>query len=374
MLIIILTTTSVGIIAIILLATWWIMKRRTTEDVEKTKVRRYKELAFAAESLELIANDMERWVKQQEDRIMHASVTYQKKWISRWFSDFFIMELFMDKVHKKHFGGIVDTFRLYMPDTVESLKEVWYNFLNCTKFMRQIQNVKHKAEDNHDLGYWCGNFLDKTARPTAESLRRLAEHTRKHLTDKKQAKKKEERPQEVVDKQVGKLASQEQAKTEEERTEEAVDKQVVKLTAQKQAKKKDERPQEVVDKQVGELASQEQAKTEEERPEEVVDKQVAKLTAQKRAKKKEKRPQEVVDKQVGELTSQEQAKTQEERPEEVLNEQVGILLESSPDMTAAEIARILNKNYAGVYKPINPSLVVKTESWKKYLNKVTVGG
>jgi hypothetical protein len=43
-------------------------------------------------------------------------------------------------------------------------------------------------------------------------------------------------------------------------------------------------------------------------------------------------------------------------------------------MTASEIARMLNKNYAGVYKPISPSLVVKTESWKKYLKKVRVGG
>ena len=278
MVLIILTITSVGTIAIVLLATRWVMKRRATEDVEKTKVRRDKELAFAAESLELIANDMDDWVKQQRDRFMHSSMTFRKKWISRWFSDFRIMELFKDKVHKKHFGDIVDTFRSYMPDMAESLKEIWHNFLNCAKFMRQIQIVKHRVEDNHDLGYWCDNFLDKAASQTAKNLRRLAERTRKHLTAQKQAKKKEERPEEIIDKQVDKL------------------------TAQKQAKKK------------------------------------------------------------------------EERPEGVLNKQVGILLEYSPDMTASEIAKVLNKNYAGVYKPISPCIVVKTESWKKYLGKVTVGG
>ena len=350
MVLIILTITSVGTIAIVLLATRWVMKRRATEDVEKTKVRRDKELAFAAESLELIANDMDDWVKQQRDRFMHSSMTFRKKWISRWFSDFRIMELFKDKVHKKHFGDIVDTFRSYMPDMAESLKEIWHNFLNCAKFMRQIQSFKHRVEDNHDLGYWCGNFLDKTARPTAKSLRRLAEQTRKHLTAQKQVKKKEERPEKKLDKQVGKL------------------------TAQKQVKKKEERPDEVLDKQVGKLTAQKQAKKKEERPEKKLNKQVGKLTAQKQAKTEEDRPEKKLDKQVGKLTAQKQAETEEDRPEGVLNKQVGILLECSPDMTASEIARMLNKNYAGVYKPTSPCLVVKTENWKKYLEKVTVGG
>jgi len=447
MVFIILTITIVGIIAIILLATRWIMKRRTTEDVEKTKARRHKELALAAESLELIANDMDEWVKQQKDRIMHASVTFQKKWISRWFSDFFIMELFKDKVHKKHFGDIVDTFRLYMPDIAELLKKIWHNFLNSTKFIRQIQNVKHKAEDNHDLGYWCSNFLDKIAVPTAKSLRRLSEQTRKHLTAQKQAKEKEEQPKEVIDKQVIKPTAQKQAKKKEEQPKEVIDKQVVKLTPQQQAKKKEERPEEVIDKQDGKLTSQKQAKKKEEQPKEVIDKQVVKLTpkqqvkkkeerpeeiidkqdgkltaqkqvmkkekrseealdkqvvkptsqkqakkkeerleevidkpvgkptSQKQAKKKEERPEEVIDKPAGKPTSQKQTKTEEERPEGVLNKQVGILLESSPDTTASEIARMLNEDYAGVYKPISPSQVVKTQNWRKYIKKLsTVSG
>jgi hypothetical protein len=423
MVFIILTITIVGIIAIILLAIRWIMKRRTTEDVEKTKARRHKELTLAAESLELIANDMDEWVKQQKDRIMHASVTFQKKWISRWFSDFFVMELFKDKVHKKHFGDIIDTFRLYMPDIAELLKKVWHNFLNSTKFMRQIQNVKHKAEDNHDLGYWCSNFLDKIAVPTAKSLRSLSEQTRKHLTaqkqakekeeqpkeviDKqvvkltaqKQAKKKEEQPKEVIDKQVGKPTAQKQAKKKEEQPKEVIDKQVVKLTSQKQMKKKEERSEEIIDKKVGKLTAQKQVKRKEERPKEVIDKQADKPTSQKQAKKKEKRPKEVIDKQADKPTSQKQAKKKEERPEEVidkpagkptsqkqtkteedrpegvLNKQVGILLESSPDTTASEIARMLNEDYAGVYKPISPSQVVKTQNWRKYIKKLsTVSG
>jgi hypothetical protein len=374
MMFIILTITIVGTIAIILLATRWIMKRRTTEDVEETKARRYNELAFAAESLELIANDIDEWVKQQKDRIMPASVTFQKKWISRWFSDFFIMELFENKVHKKHFGDIVDTLRLYMPDIAESLKELRHNFLNCTKFMRQIQNVKHKAEDNHDLGYWCGNFLDKTARPTAKSLRRLSEQTRKHLTDQKQVKKKEERTEEVIDNQVDNLTAQKQAKKKEKRPQKKPDNQVGKLTAQKQGKTEEDRPEKKPDNQVGKLIAQKQVKPEEGRPEKKPGKQVDKLTPQKQAKKKKKRPQKKPDNQAGKLTAQKQTKTEEDRPEGVLNKQVGILLESSPDITAFEIAKMINKNYAGVYKPISPYLVVKTESWKKYLEKVTVGG
>ena len=326
MVIIILTITSVGTIAIVLLVVRWIMKRRTTEDVEKTKVRRDKELAFAAESLELIANDIDEWIKQQRDKFMHTSMTFRKKWISRWFSDFRIMELLKDRVHKRRFDEIVNTFRLYIPNLVEPLKEIWNNFLSSARFMKQIEMHKGSLGGAHDLGHWCGNFLDKTARPTAKSLLHLAEQTRKHLTAQKQVKKKEERLEEELNKQVGKLA------------------------AQKQVKKKEERPEGVLNKQVGKLPVQKQVKKKEERPEKKLRKQVSKLTAQKHAKKKE------------------------ERPDEVLNKQVGKLLESSPDITASEIARMLNKNYDGVYKPISPDLVVKTENWKKYLEKVTVSG
>ena len=224
--------------------------RGIIEDIEKTEVKRDNELAQAAESLEQIANGMDEWIAQQRDRFKHTITAFRKKWISRWFSDFFIMELFKDTVHKRQFADIVDTFRLYMPDIAESLKEIWNNFLHCTKFMRQIQNDKNKVEDNHDLGFWCVNFFDTAARPTVERLRHLAKLTREYLAAPKQAETEEKRPQGVLNKQVGKL-----------------------------------------------------------------------------------------------------------------------LRTSASDISAMEIARILNENYVGVYKPITPCLVGKTEHWKKHREK-----
>ncbi len=123
------------------------------KDIEKAKVKSDIKLAPAAESLEQIANDMDEWIGQQRDRFKCTTIAFRKKWISRWFSDFLIMELFKDKIHKKHFGDIVDTFRLYMPDIAESLKEIWHNFLDGANFMRQIQHVKNRLEGNHDLEY-----------------------------------------------------------------------------------------------------------------------------------------------------------------------------------------------------------------------------
>ncbi len=224
--------------------------RVIVEDIEKTEVKRDNELAQAAESLELIANGMDEWIGQQRDRFKRTTTAFRKKWISRWFSDFFVMELFKDTVHKRQFGDIVDTLRLYMPDTAESLKEIWNNFLQCTKFMRQIQNDKNRVEDNHDLGFWCVNFFETAAIPTVESLRHLAELAKEYLAAPKQAE------------------------------------------------------------------------------------------------------------------------TLEKRPNGVLNKRVGELLRSSPsDLSASEIARILNENYVGEYKPTNPCAVGKTQNWKKHRAK-----
>ena len=177
------------------------------KDIEKVKVKPDKELALAraAESLEQIADDIEKWIEQQRDKFKGTTIAFRKKWISRWFSDFFIMELFKDTTHKRQFGDILDTYRLYMPDIAESLKEIWNNFLNCTKFMRQIQNDKNKVEDNHDLGFWCVNFFDTAAIPTVESLRHLAELTKEYLAAPKQAETTEKRPQGELNRQVGKL-------------------------------------------------------------------------------------------------------------------------------------------------------------------------
>jgi hypothetical protein len=227
------------------------MMREIVEDIEKAEVKRDNELAQAAESLEQIANGMDEWIGQQRDRFEHTTTTaFRKKWISKWFSDFSIMTLFKDTVHKRQFGDIVDTFRLYMPDIAESLKEIYNNFLQCTKFMRQIQNDKNMVEDNHDLGFWCVNFFDTAAIPTVESLRHLAELTKEYLAAPKQAETAEKRPQEELNRQAGKL-----------------------------------------------------------------------------------------------------------------------LRSSPPDISASEIARILNENYVGEYKPTNPCLVGKTEHWKKHREK-----
>lgn len=221
-----------------------------TKDTEKAKVKSDIKLARAAESLEQIANDMDEWIGQQRDRFKSTKIAFRKKWISRWFSDFVILELFKDKLHKKHFGDIVYTFRLYMPDIAESLREIWYNFLSCAKFMRQVQNAKNRVGDNHDLEYWCANFLDTAVTPTVERLRHLAEQTREYLAAPKQAETVEKRPQGLLNKQVGKL-----------------------------------------------------------------------------------------------------------------------LRTSASDISASEIAKILNENYVGVYKPITPCSVGKTEHWKKHREK-----
>ena len=371
-LIILLTFSGVGTIAAIFLAVRRIMMRGIAEDVEKTKVRRDKELASAVESLEQIANDIDEWTRQQREKFKHAKIAFRKKWISRWFSDFFIMELFRDKVHKRKFDDIVETFRLYMPNIFESLKEIRHNFLSGAKFMKKTEMQKDKVENGHDLGFWCTNFLDKTARPTVKSLRNAAEKTREYLTAQKQANTGEEQPKKMLSKQVDLQVAQKQAKTGKEQPKEILNKQVDLQVAQQRAKTGKERPKEILDKQVDLQTTQTRAKTKtgKERTKEIVNKQVDLQTARKQAKTGEEKPKEILNQQVDLQAAQKQAKTGEERPKGLLNKQVGILLQSSTDISASEIARILNKNYAGVYKPISPCLVGKTDCWKKHRENI----
>jgi hypothetical protein len=438
----ILTITGIGAIAVVISAVWWFMKHRTTEDAEKIRLRRDKKLASAAESLEQIANDMDEWTRQQREKFKDAKIAFRKKWISRWFSDYFIMELFRDTVHRRRFGDILDTFRLYMPNIFESLKEIRHNFLNGAKFMKKVEMQKDKAENGHDLGFWCINFLDETARPTVKNLRNAAEKIREYLTAQKHVKTGQGQPKEMFDKQVEPQAAQKQAKTRKEQPKEILNKQVDLQTVQKQAKTVKEQPKEILNKQVGPQAAQKQAKTRKEQlkkmlskqvdlrtarkqaktrkeqlkkmlskqvdlqtaqkqpktgkelpkrllnkradlqanqkpaktvkeqPKEILDKQVDLQTARKQAKTVKEQPKEILSKQVNLHTSQKKAKTVEERPKGLLNKQVGILLQSSPDISASEIVRILNKNYAGVYKPISPCAVGKTENWKKRHEKI----
>jgi len=205
LLIIMLSITGAGAIAIILLAIRGILTRKIKEEKESPKDKRDNELTRVAESLEQIANAMDEWIGQQRDRFKDTTTAFRKKWISRWFSDFLIMELFRDTVHKKQFGDIVDTFRLYKPDIAEPLKELRNDFLHCSEFMRQIQRDKNRVEGNHDLGYWCVNFFDTIAVPTVESLRHIADLTREYLAAQKQAEAAEKRPEGVLNRQVGEL-------------------------------------------------------------------------------------------------------------------------------------------------------------------------
>ena len=189
--------------------------RVIVEDIEKTEVKRDIELARAAESLEQVANDIDEWIGQQRDRFERTTTTaFRKKWISKWFSDFSIMTLFKDTVHNRQFDVVINPFRLYMPDFAESLKEIYNNFLSCTKFMRQVQNDKNRVEDNHDLGFWCVNFFNTAAIPTVERLRHIAERTKEYLAAPKQA--------EIVEKV-------ETVETVKKRSQKVLNEQVVKL-------------------------------------------------------------------------------------------------------------------------------------------------
>ncbi len=215
--------------------------------MEKTKVTHDEELAHAVESLEQIANGLEEWIEQQKGRFEHTTAAFRKKWISDWFSDFYIMKFFKDTVHKRRFEDIADTLHLYMPNIAKSLKEIWNNFLQSAKFMQKVERNKGKIEKSHDLGFWCVNFFSTTAIPTVERLRHLVELTREYLAAPKQAETAERRHNGELNKQVGRL-----------------------------------------------------------------------------------------------------------------------LKSSSSDISASEIARILNENHVGEYKPTNPCAVGKTENWKKY--------
>ncbi|MGD8786739.1 MAG: hypothetical protein PVJ60_04880 [Phycisphaerales bacterium] len=237
-------------VVVIILTTRCIIPRRIQESVGKTK-KHYEELIQAAESLEGIAGHMDSWIRQQREKFRRATTAFRKKWISHWFLDFLIMELFKDKLHRRHYDDIVEIYRLYMPEAVEPLREIKNSFLNCAVFMKQIEKHKGMIEGNRDLGFWCGNFFDTTAEPTAERIRKTAKLTRDYVNIKKQEEAAERRSQDILDKQVGK-----------------------------------------------------------------------------------------------------------------------IIKSSTGDITASEIARILNEDFIGVYKPTSPCQVGKSEPWKKYREKM----
>lgn len=62
-----------------------------------------------------------------------------------------------------------------------------------------------RVEDNHDLGFWCVNFLDRAATPAVKHLRHIAEKTKENLARPEQAETLQKRPREVLNRQVGEL-------------------------------------------------------------------------------------------------------------------------------------------------------------------------
>ena len=260
------------------------MKCGIVEDMKKAKVKPDEELVHAVESLERITNAIGEWVEQQKGRFEKTTAAFRKKWISDWFSDFYILKFFKDTVTKSRFDDIVDTFSLYKPNIAESLREIWNNFMRSVQFMQKVEKDKDRAEKSHDLGFWCVNFFNTSATPTVERLRHTVKLTRKYL------------------------ASQQQTETLEKRSEGVPNRQSIRQD-------------------------------------------IEKLTRKCSA-------------------TQKQSLKLEKRPEGVLNRQVGELLRSSPsDISASQIAGILNKNYVAEYEPISPCAVGKTEHWKKHQKK-----
>ncbi len=218
------------------------------------------ELLIAIESLEIIADNLEQWLEQQRNRFKHTSKAFRKKWVTDWFSDFYVMKFFKDAEHQRRFDDILDLYNLFMPEMVGPLKEVWNSFLRSVKFMQQVERDKDKIEKSHDLGFWCVNFFDTAAVPSVERLRQLIRRTRE--------------------------LSSEQKQTEE------------------------------IKKQI---------------------------------------------------------ETLEKRPDGVLSKQVAEVLKSSPsNISASDIAALLNKKYVGEYEPVSPCSVGKTENWKKHRRNMKV--
>jgi len=173
--------------------------------MEKANIKNHEELAPAVESLERIADGMEEWTEQQRRRFARTTSAFRKKWISDWFSDFYILKFFKDQKNGTRFDDIIDTFHLYIPNTAKSLEKIWNDFLRSVKFLQQIERDKDRAEKSHDLGFWCVNFIDTTAIPTVERLRNVVKMTTKCLATQTLAETVKKRPEGLLNKQVGEL-------------------------------------------------------------------------------------------------------------------------------------------------------------------------
>ena len=173
--------------------------------MEKANNTNHEELAQAVESLERIGDGMEEWTEQQRGRFARTTAAFRKKWISDWFSDFYILKFFKDGKNGRRFEDIVDAFHLYVPDIAKSLEKIWNDFLRSVKFLQQIEKDKERAEKSHDLGFWCVNFIDTTAIPTVERLRNVVKRTTKCLATQTLAETVKKRPEGLLNKQVGEV-------------------------------------------------------------------------------------------------------------------------------------------------------------------------
>jgi len=171
--------------------------------MEKANNTNHEELEQAVESLERIADGMEEWTEQQRGRFARTTAAFRKKWISDWFSDFYILKFFKDGKNGRRFEDIVDAFHLYIPNIAKSLEKTWNDFLRSVKFLQQIEKDKDRAEKSHDLGFWCVNFIDTTAIPTVERLRNIVKMTTECLAAQTLAETVKKRPEGLLNKQVG---------------------------------------------------------------------------------------------------------------------------------------------------------------------------
>jgi hypothetical protein len=76
----------------------------------------------------------------------------------------------------------------------------------------------------------------------------------------------------------------------------------------------------------------------------------------------------VAQKQTEELKKQ--IETLNKRPEGMLDSQVAEVLKSSPaNISASDLAALINKKFVGEYEPTSPCSVGKTKNWKKHQSK-----
>lgn len=229
------------------------------KDMKKHEIQK-DGLASAIESLEIIVTGLEQWLEEQRERFKRTTKAFRKKWVSDWFSDFYVMKFFKDAEHQRRFDDILDTFNIFMPDMVGPLKEVWNSFLRSVKFMQQVERDKDRIEKSHDLGFWCVNFFDTAAVPSVERLKHIIKRTKESSVNKKQA-----------------------------------------------------------------------------------------------------------------IELKEQMETLKKRPDGLLSKQVSEVLKSSPsNISASDIATIINKKFNGEYVPTSPCSVAKTENWKKHRKNMKI--